>query len=276
MDDRLSQACRLTRLRAGEPAERREDWLAREEPLQLRLNGRDYSVLMRTPGHDRQLALGHLLAEGVISGVNEVLDMVRCAEDEALRGNSLDVILAPGCEVDWPAQSRASASTSSCGVCGKTSIEAVLARRCLPPLGPALQVPAALLTALPEALRQAQPTFAQTGGLHACALFSGGGELLALREDVGRHNALDKLIGWALQEGRWPCSEAILLLSGRVSFEMMQKAAACGVGLVAAISAPSSLAVQFAEQSGQTLVAFLRAGSMNVYTHPQRVVEAGA
>lgn len=250
------------------------DVVAREEPLEIRVEGRSVAVVMRTPGHDEELAAGFLVTEGVVRSAREILEISQCPSTGNTHGNVVDVLLAGGAVVDWQNLTRHVFSTSSCGICGKTSIDSVFQRFPSVPAhdsAEALKVPLHRLTSLPDALRAAQEAFAQTGGLHASAIFDTQGTLLVIREDVGRHNALDKVIGWALRQGRLPFHQQILLVSGRVSFEIMQKALAAGLPIVAAISAPSSLAVDFAAESGQTLVGFLRGRGMNVYTHPWRL-----
>jgi len=257
-----------------------EDMTAREEPLEIRVEGRSVAVVMRTPGHDEELVAGFLISEGVVKSARDILEISQCPSTGNVHGNVVDVLLAGSAVVNWESLTRHVFSASSCGICGKTSIESVFQR--FPVLSSRFTVSAdhetgvfvaspELIATFPSKLRSAQETFTQTGGLHACAIFDEHGELLVLREDVGRHNALDKVLGWSLQQKLLPFQRHILLLSGRVSFEMMQKALAAGVPIVAAISAPSSLAVQFAEESGQTLIGFLRGETMNVYTHPQRV-----
>lgn len=269
-----------------------EDVTAREEPLEIRVEGRSVAVVMRTPGHDEELVAGFLVSEGVITRARDVLEISQCPGTGNKYGNVVDVLLAGSAVVNWDSLTRHVFSASSCGICGKTSIESVFQR--FPVLRGSAQcsvlgaqlddapcelstehsvfsVSPALLSSLPAKLRASQETFTQTGGLHASAIFDEHGEMLVLREDVGRHNALDKVLGWALQRRMLPFQKHILLVSGRVSFELMQKALAAGVPIVAAISAPSSLAVQFADDSGQTLVGFLRGETMNVYTHPDRV-----
>jgi len=257
----------ITRLDAAGNARACDDVLAVEEPLEIRVGGRSVAVVMRTPGHDRELAAGFLVTEGIVRRRDDVLDIVRCTDAavtvEANRGNVLDVLLAPGAVVDWAGLTRHVFTSSSCGICSKASIDAVRAQ--FPALATPLVVRAAVITRLPERLRDAQVGFAATGGLHASALFSQGGELDLAREDVGRHNALDKVVGAAFFAERLPLSDRILMLSGRVSFELMQKALAAGIGCVAAISAPTTAAVEFAQASGQTLVGFVRDGRMNVY-----------
>lgn len=244
------------------------DQVATEEPLEIRVAGHSVAVVMRTPGHDRELAAGFLVTEGVLRRPEQVLDMVYCRASGALEENVLDVLLAPGAAVDFERLTRHVFTSSSCGICSKASIEAIQSQ--FPAIEQRVAVRRTVLAQLPAALRAAQATFDQTGGLHASALFTLDGELRQVREDVGRHNALDKIIGRAFLDEALPLANSILLVSGRVSFELMQKALAAGIPVVAAISAPSSAAVAFAQASGQTLVGFLRpdgAGGMrmNVY-----------
>jgi FdhD protein len=244
----------------------RDDELAVEEPLELRVGGRSVAVVMRTPGHDRELAAGFLVTEGIVRRRDDVLDLVRCAaaeENPATAGNVIDALLAPGAAVDLARLTRHVFTSSSCGVCSKATIDAVRAQ--FPAIARPLAPSRAVLAALPGKLRAAQAGFAATGGLHASALFAPDGTLEAVREDVGRHNALDKLIGRAFLADTLPLADRIVLVSGRVSFELMQKALAAGVPCVAAISAPTTAAVEFARASGQTLVGFLRGDTMNVY-----------
>jgi FdhD protein len=260
----------ITRI-ATDRTEQLDDAVATEEPLEIRVAGRSVAVVMRMPGHDRELAAGFLVSEGLIRHRDEVLDMVYCgtqsgtsAPATTARENVLDVVLAPGARVDLERLTRHVFTSSSCGVCSKASIEAVRVQ--FPPLaGAAFSPPAQLIAALPEKLRAAQRTFAATGGLHASAVFRADGNLVVLREDVGRHNALDKVIGHAFFAETLPLRDHVLLVSGRVSFEIMQKALAAGISCVAAISAPTSAAVEFAQASGQALVGFVRDGRMNVY-----------
>jgi len=261
---------RLERYHQGRATGETDDVLAVEEPLEIRVEGRSLAVVMRTPGHDRELAAGFLLSEGVIKSAKDVFDVTSCIEPGvAGEGNAVDVALAHPDSFDFEKLTRHVFTSSSCGICSKASIDAVLKRR--KPLHDNVRVKAKVILALPERLAQEQDTFKSTGGLHACALFDAAGHLLAAREDIGRHNALDKLLGWALMEKRTPLHGHIALLSGRASFEMMQKAHAGGIPLVAAISAPSSLAVEFARDSGQTLIGFLRGRSMNVYAGTERI-----
>lgn len=244
------------------------DVTAREEPLEIRVEGRSVAVVMRTPGHDEELAAGFLVSEGVVQSARDILEVSQCPSTGNKHGNVVDVLLG-GAVVNWDSLTRHVFSASSCGLCGKTSIESVFQR--FPAVKGDWQVTPALIASLPAKLRAAQETFSQTGGLHASGLFDLDGNLVVLREDVGRHNALDKILGHALQRDLLPLERHILLVSGRVSFEIIQKALAGGIAFVAAISAPSSLAVDFAQEANQTLVGFLRGETMNVYTHPQRL-----
>jgi len=252
----------------------RPETLAVEEPMEIRVNGAPITVTMRTPGSDVELAQGFLLTEGLIAQRDDVSTVRYCrgSGDDGLNSyNILDVTLASGVPAPAVDVTRNFYTKSSCGVCGKASLEAVrLTSRHCPGDDPAT-VAAQTLTALPRQLRSAQRVFDSTGGLHGAALFGIDGTMLAVREDVGRHNAVDKVIGWAVETGRIPLSGTVLLVSGRASFEITQKAVMAGIPVLAAVSAPSSLAVDLASQSGLTLVAFLRGDSMNVYTRPDRV-----
>lgn len=257
----------------------RPDTLVVEEPLEIRVNGTPVTVTMRTPGSDIELAQGFLLTEGVIGYRDDVLTVRYCKgatpDGSGVAANTynvLDVTLAADVAMPDVDVTRNFYTTSSCGVCGKASLEAVqLSSRHCPGDDPST-VSAETLTKLPALLRDAQKVFASTGGLHGAALFDIDGATLAVREDIGRHNAVDKVIGWALEQDRIPLGGTVLLVSGRASFELTQKAVMAGVPVLAAVSAPSSLAVDLASQSGLTLVAFLRGDSMNVYTRPDRVV----
>jgi FdhD protein len=256
---------------SGEPR-RRPDDLAAEEPLEIRVRKQPLAVTMRTPGQDIDLAMGFLLTEGVIAEAGDVVTAQLCAgTDTPNTYNVVDIVL--GADVPPPVTdpSRNFYTTSSCGVCGKASIDAVRVRSQFSVAGDPLSVPAHTLSLLPDRLRAAQRTFERTGGLHAAGLFTAEGELLVLREDVGRHNAVDKVIGWALRDGRLPLTGHILLVSGRASFELTQKAWMAGLPMLAAVSAPSTLAAELADEAGLTLVGFLRGPSMNIYTAPHRV-----
>ena len=244
------------------------DALAREEPLEIRVRGRSVAVTMRTPGNDRELAAGFLLSEGLIRKRADILEIAPCRES-SVPENTLNIFLAPAVEVDFDQLTRHVFASSSCGLCGKASIEAV--HQHFPPIESNLTVSTQTLSALPKRMRAAQQTFAATGGLHAAAIFDARGRLLALHEDVGRHNAVDKILGHGLLEGALPFGSHVLLVSGRASFEILQKALAARIPIVAAVSAPSSLAVEFARESGQTLVGFLRGRTMNVYSCPGRI-----
>lgn len=239
------------------------DVVAVEEPLEIRLGERGLAVVMRTPGNDRELAAGFLTTEGIVRNRSEILDLVHCSPEADAEPNVMTVLLAPGVRVDWERLTRHTFASSSCGLCGKVSIDAV--RSIAPPLRGTAVPSRAVLEKITHGLRERQQGFALTGGVHASGLFAADGELIVLREDVGRHNALDKVIGWALLGDRLPLAECILLVSGRVSFELMQKALMAGIPTVAAVSAPTSLAVEFARESGQTLVGFVRGERMNVY-----------
>ena len=267
----------ITKITLGAGVRHRADTLAVEEPLELRVAGRPLAVTMRTPGHDVELAAGFLVSEGVIASAGEFQSAIHCG-GPGTGGventyNVLDVTLAPGVAPPDPDIARAFYTTSSCGVCGKASIEAVETVSSFDVRHDELRVDAELLAGLPDRLREKQEVFEKTGGLHAAALFDGAsGELLVLREDVGRHNAVDKVVGWALLNDRLPLTGTILQVSGRASFELVQKATMAGLPVLAAVSAPSSLAVELAEAAGLTLVGFLRGASMNVYSEPRRVL----
>ena len=242
------------------PGERRErDSVAVEEPLEIRVNGAAVAVTMRTPGHDEELALGFLVSEGI--------NPQGAAPPGDLAANTIEVEAEA---FDPAGLERHFYTSSSCGVCGKGALEAVAIEA--PKVGSELRVSAALLSELPERLRDRQPAFAETGGLHATGLFDPKGELLCLREDVGRHNAMDKVIGWAFGEQRLPLADAILCVSGRLSFELVQKAAVAGCPIVVAVGAPSSLAVDLARDRRGSLCGFVRGGRVNVYSAAWRVV----
>ncbi|MCH9669377.1 MAG: formate dehydrogenase accessory sulfurtransferase FdhD [Actinomycetia bacterium] len=256
----------------------RPETLVVEEPLEIRVNGAPLTVTMRTPGSDIELAQGFLLTEGIVARRHDIVSVRYCRgtdpEGSGLRQNSynvLDVALGPDVPAPDVDPTRNFYTTSSCGVCGKASLDAVrlISKHC--PGDDPSTVAAQTLSALPGKLRDQQKVFAATGGLHGAALFSTDGALLVVREDIGRHNAVDKVVGWALEQQRIPMAGTILLVSGRASFELTQKAVMAGIPLLAAVSAPSSLAVDLASQSGLTLVAFLRGESMNIYSRPDRV-----
>lgn len=246
------------------------DQVACEEPLEIRVNSQSIAITMRTPGHDEELATGFLISEGIIKEAHDVTHIAHCQSGEAaLSGNVLNIFTRPELTVDFERLTRHVFGSSSCGLCGKASIEEVQMQ--FPPITQSIKIEQEILFKLPTALRTHQEAFEETGGLHAAALFDQQGNLLVCREDVGRHNAVDKVIGWALRQGRWPLSGSILLVSGRASFEILQKALAARIPIIAAVSAPSSLAVEFAEESGQTLIGFLRGQTMNIYSHPEMV-----
>ena len=255
----------------------RPDTLATEEPMEIRLLMGDtkqtVAVTMRTPGADFELAAGFLYGEGIIKSPEDIAKISYCVDrdiDAAQQYNIVNVELRGGHEYDLRPLERHFYTTSACGVCGKASLEQLELRGC-PVIAPGPEVSAETIYSLPENLREAQGLFDATGGLHAAALFDPEGNLLALREDVGRHNATDKLVGWALLEGRLPLSDHIVMVSGRSSFEILQKCLTAGVPVVCAISAPSSLAVDVAREFGMTLVGFLRGNRFNVYAGQERV-----
>jgi FdhD protein len=260
---------------AGLP-EDRADLLAAEEPLGIRVDGAALTMTMRTPGDDMELAAGFLVSEGVVGSAADIAGMKVCDgttcghTDHDQPGNIVDVTLAAG--VSIPAGARRSfLTTSACGVCGKASISDICLQPRFPVAGDPAQVSPDVLAGLPGRLRDRQRVFSRTGGLHAAGLFSTAGELVAIREDVGRHNAVDKVVGWALLRDQLPLAGCILLVSGRASFELVQKAALAGIPVLAAVSAPSSLAVDLAGEAGLTLVGFLRGASMNVYAGAHRI-----
>ncbi len=253
----------------------RADLLATEEPLGIRIGGQAVSMTMRTPGEDVDLTAGFLLSEGIAGSAADIESIRICSGercghgDHDGMGNIADVTLRAG--VQAPAPRRNFLTTSACGVCGKASIAELRVASLYDLDADKAEVTAGVLAALPDRLREAQRVFERTGGLHAAGLFTADGELLAVREDVGRHNAVDKVVGWAMRDDRLPLSGCVLLVSGRASFELVQKAVLAGIPVLAAVSAPSSLAVELAQEAGLTLVGFLRGGSMNVYTGEERV-----
>lgn len=257
--------------------EQREDALTVEEPFEVRIDRRSLAVIMRTPGHDHELAMGFLFTEGVISRPEDILTIEDDVDEDGIPlANVVNVTLRSQAHQETMKQpstafERHFAVSASCGLCGKNSIADLLT--CTSPI-PAenLRISASFLYELPARLRAAQSVFTHTGGLHAAGLFTATGELVLLREDVGRHNAVDKIIGYGLLQKSFPYSQHVLMVSGRTSFELIQKALQARIPCLAAISAPSSLAVEMAEQGGITLVGFLRDHTMNVYTHPERIV----
>jgi FdhD protein len=254
---------RVLRVTVPGGAEPRADLLAAEEPLEIRVDGTPLTVTMRTPGDDIDLAAGFLFTEGLLPRLGDVGEIRMCDENVAA------VTLEPGRTL--AAAGRNFLTTSACGVCGKDSIEAIRVRSAFDVAADPVRVSPEVLAALPDRLRRAQRVFGRTGGLHAAGLFGPDGTLLALREDVGRHNAVDKVAGWALRGGLLPLAGHVLLVSGRASFELVQKAVMMGVPVLAAVSAPSSLAAALAEETGLTLVGFLRGQTMNVYAGAQRI-----
>jgi FdhD protein len=270
---RVTERRRVLHLEDGLVVER-PDTLVAEEPLEIRIGGSAVAVTMRTPGDDFDLVAGFAWTEGLIADPEHLVGLRYCAgADDTGRNtyNVIDVVLSDEANPVDPSLSRNFYTTSSCGVCGKASIDAIKVRSRFELRDDDVSVSPELLSALPDKLRAAQKVFDRTGGLHAAGLFTPDAELLALREDVGRHNAVDKLIGWALREQRLPLQQTVLLVSGRASFELVQKAYVAGIPVLAAVSAPSTLAAEFAESVGMTLIGFLRGSSMNVYTGAQRV-----
>jgi len=270
---RVTNRYRVLRLADG-VGEARPDTLAAEEPLEIRMNGRPLTVTMRTPGEDFDLAAGFLVSEGVIAEAADITAIRYCA-GATVRGantyNVVDVRLADTVAVPEGSLERNFYTTSSCGVCGKASLDAVRTVSRWAVDADPVQLDAATLSALPDTLRAAQRIFDRTGGLHGAALFDTAGELWCVREDVGRHNAVDKVIGWALRQDRLPLAGMTLMVSGRASFELVQKAVMAGIPVLAAVSAPSSLAVDLAREMGLTLVGFLRGTTMNVYAGDERI-----
>jgi FdhD protein len=268
----------VLRIEVGGGSTIRPDSLAAEEPLEIRVGPPGQprpalAVTMRTPGDDLDLALGFLLTEGVIGGADDVRTAQLCAGDQNPNTyNVVDVQLTPGVPAPVTDPSRNFYTTSSCGVCGKASIDAVRVRSRYDLSTDRTALDPAVLVRLPDALRAAQRGFDATGGLHAAGLFTPGGELVVVREDVGRHNAVDKLVGWAVRERRLPLAGHILMVSGRASFELVQKASMAGIPAMTAVSAPSTLAVDLAAEVDLTLVGFLRGRSMNVYTATGRML----
>lgn len=242
-----------------------QDLLAVEEPLEIQIDGRTVAVTMRTPGDDRELAVGFLFTEGILQSREQIAEIVEPAP------NVVSIALESGADVDLKRLERHFYMSSSCGVCGKASIQAIEQTGCVAPPRGLPQVDASVVRGLPDALRATQPNFDRTGGLHAAGLFDAEGCKIAVREDVGRHNAVDKLIGAEFLAGRVPLNSQILMLSGRVSFELVQKALMAGIPLIAAVGAPSSLAVELALRYGITLMGFVREGRFNIYCGESRI-----
>jgi FdhD protein len=247
----------------------RIDELVVEEPLEVRVNGRPLTVTMRTPGHDVELATGLLVTEGIV-GNADAIALVN--EGLGASGNVVEVHTSPEAHVEFRAAERLFPATASCGLCGKASIDAVRVAGIVQPNAD-VRIEADVLCALPDRMRAAQTVFGRTGGLHAAAVFDAVGTLQAVREDIGRHNAVDKVVGWAIAAGRFPLSEHVLLVSGRGGFEIVQKALVAGAPILACVSAPSSLAVDLAREFGQTLVGFLRGSRFIVYAGEDRIVQ---
>ncbi|MFT5468069.1 MAG: FdhD protein [Verrucomicrobiales bacterium] len=275
MEDQGVRRVQKTRISASGEHQKQADVLAVEEPLEIRVEGKSVAVVMRTPGHDQELVAGFLRTEGVVESADDFFEISPCQSAEgAAEGNVIEVLLRNPDPQLLEKLTRHVFSASSCGICGKATIESVFVN--FPSVESGLRVSSEVLLGLPDKLRSAQENFGQTGGLHASALFDSTGQMELLREDVGRHNALDKVIGSSILNQQLLLSDRILLVSGRISFELMQKALAGGIPVVAGISAPSSLAVEFAEESGQTLVGFLRPNGFNVYANAEKIRESGS
>ncbi len=268
MDSMASPARQVSvRRHTGSTAAADIDHVVVEEPLEVRIGKTSVVVTMRTPGHDSELAAGFLVSEQVVRSAAEIEDIAPCPD--ATHGNIVTVTLAKSADVDLDSLKRNFYATSSCGLCGKASIEQL--RKTIPRIPVTATVRPDVISALPQRMRTAQPVFDLTGGLHAAALFDFDGKPLCIREDISRHNAVDKLIGWAAFDDRIPLSNAILLVSGRAGFEIIQKAAVAGVPIVVAVSAPSSLAIDLAIETNLTLIAFARENRFVVYSAPERV-----
>lgn len=269
LTDDATVSSRVHTIAVGIPERDRMDRVAVEAPLEIRIGPKPATVLMRTPGDDEELVRGFLFSEGIIAGPGDIVSMVRPLDQTGVpQGNVIAVELAVrrrGLPID-----RNFYSSSSCGVCGKKTIASLEVKGAIS--HSRIRVEAEVLATLPSQLMAAQPTFAKTGGVHASGFFTPDGELVAIREDVGRHNALDKLIGWALAAGKIPLADCLLVVSGRVSYEIVQKAVSASLPLIAAVGAPSSLAVELAERFRITLIGFLRSNAMNVYANPARVL----
>jgi FdhD protein len=266
----MVRSCDVVRVRGGARL-RDTDQAAAEEPLEIRLHQQPFAVIMRTPGHDRELAAGFLLAERVIASPDDLGTIEHCRDaSDGNAANIVNVTLTDDATLDRVfADRRNVATTSSCGLCGRRTIESLITG--MPPIDATWTIASSVLVRLPDRLRQRQSAFDATGGLHAAALFSIDGQLIDMAEDVGRHNAVDKIIGRMIFREALPLSDHLLCVSGRTSFEIVQKAVLAGVPLVAAVSAPSSLAIELANESGVTLVGFVRGESFNIYAHPQRI-----
>lgn len=283
-DDRVPESQQPSGASAGTDPVRyswapRSDRVAVEEPLEIRVGGSSLSVTMRTPGHDFDLVNGFCYAEGIITRAEDVTTARYCdgtGPDGLNTYNVLDVALAPGVSAPGPELQRKVTTTSACGICGSVSIDRVLAGRHDELPFDDESVAASLVLQAPDRLRAEQKLFADTGGVHAAGLLGADGKVRCVREDVGRHNAVDKVVGWALRSERLPLSDTILVVSGRASFELTQKAVLAGIPTMVAVSAPSSLAVDLAQQAGLTLVGFTRGSTMNVYTHAGRIADPPA
>ena len=267
---RIQPALELTQVTewSDGTARRIEDHLAAEEPLEIRIDGQPLTVTMRTPGHDEELAAGFVLTEGIIESASQISQIRRITPEGAARDNIVSVEFGDR-SFQPEIMQRNFFAASSCGICGKASIQAIRVRGLTPP-NPAFKIGPELLCEFPARLRDQQKVFGRTGGLHAAALFDQTGKLLVLREDIGRHNAVDKVVGWALMKGLLPLSNCAMMVSGRGGFEIVQKALAAGIPILASVSAPSSLAVKLAREMGLTLIGFLRDRRFVMYSNPER------
>ncbi|MCC3279797.1 formate dehydrogenase accessory sulfurtransferase FdhD [Arthrobacter sp. zg-Y40] len=272
---RVTTRGRVTKFRLDGNVSRRDDVLAGEEPLEIRVGGKSFTVTMRTPGDDFDLVAGFLVSEGVIWEPGQLISLRYCAgvdDDGKQTFNVVDVQLRPGTPLPDTGMERHVYTSSSCGICGTASIEAVRKSSHFDLEGDGVRLPLEMLASLPDRLREGQKVFDRTGGVHAAGLFSAEGELLCLREDVGRHNAVDKVVGWALRAGLLPLRGMVLQVSGRASFELVQKAQLAGIPVLAAVSAPSALSVELAQDAGLTLIGFSRGTSLNCYSAPERIL----
>jgi FdhD protein len=271
---RRTPSVRVDISRPEPAATRRPDTLAVEEPLEVRVAGKSFTVTMRTPGDDFDLALGLLLTDGVLTDAEQVRQLMHCLDEDESGSptyNVVDVTLADGVLPDLSRSERSSYTSSACGVCGKSSIDAITAQSRFAVRDDPVTFAPEVVVGLPNALREQQRVFDRTGGLHAAGLFTRDGQALVVREDVGRHNAVDKVVGWAAREGRLPLAGHLLVVSGRASFELTQKAVMAGIPALVSVSAPSSLAVELAELMGLTLAGFVRSPRMTVYAGAHRL-----
>jgi len=266
-----AEQVRRFRVGGGVESAAHDDLIAVEDPLEIRIDGQSWSITMRTPGDDLDLVAGFLVGEGVITQPDHLAGLGHVGD--AVYGNTVDARLAPGATPPAEAAARHSVMTSACGICGTESIDAIQKQARWSLDGDDTVVAATTIAELPDRLRAGQELFDSTGGVHAAGLFTAEGELLCVREDVGRHNAVDKVVGWAVRQGMLPLRGTVLQVSGRASFELVQKARLAGIPVLTAVGAPSSLSRDLAETSGLSLVGFSRGHGFSVYTHPRRIAE---